>query len=129
MKKKLKWISITVLVLVAVMAVYATFGLQQTLALQMQDVDLTAVADGNYTGSYESYRWSTTVTVTVKDHQITAIQPDKIQSGRANLAEELTQSILSQQRTAVDAVSGATASSNSFLKAVETALTAPATTD
>jgi uncharacterized protein with FMN-binding domain len=128
-KKTLKWISITLLALVAVMAVYATFGLQQTLALQMQDVDLATVADGDYAGSYDSYRWSTTVTVTVKDHQITAIKPDKIQNGSANLVEELTQSILTQQRTAVDAVSGATASSNCFLKAVETALTGTADTD
>jgi len=122
MKRALKWIAVVLAALIVVMVVYSLFGLQKTLGLTINEVDLAEIADGTYTGTYDSYRWTTTVEVTVKDHAITAIAPLKAQDGRENLIAELTQSILAQQRTDVDAVSGATASSKCFLKAVETAL-------
>ena len=97
-------------------------GLKKTTALEISTVDLTQIPDGSYTGSYTNFRWNTTVKVTVTDHQITAIEPVKIQSGRKDLARELTEDILKQQTADVDVVSGATASSHAYLKAVENAL-------
>lgn len=122
MKKFLKWAGIITVALIAIMMVYAVFGKEATLALDIAAVDLEQIPDGSYTGKYDCYRWSNTAEVTVKAHRITAIQPLKLQDGRDDLVEELTQRILHEQRTDVDAVSGATASSNGFLKAVEVAL-------
>jgi uncharacterized protein with FMN-binding domain len=68
------------------------------------------------------------VQVTVKDHSIsdiTVVKQQVIMTPDTQAA--LTEKVLSAQNTQVDAVSGATATSNAFLKAVENALkSAPA---
>jgi uncharacterized protein with FMN-binding domain len=122
MKKKLKWIGIGFIALLVIIVGLATLGLQDALNLTFQPVDLTKIADGTYTGEYQSGRWSNTVKVVISDHTITAIEPIKIASGRAQLVEELTDRVIAEQQPNVDAIAGATASSKSFLKAVETAL-------
>jgi uncharacterized protein with FMN-binding domain len=124
-KKVLISIAIVVLVLIVLVGLtlaMAFAGLEETTNLEIGTVDLAQIPDGSYTGSYTNFRWNTTVKVTVTDHQITAIEPVKIQSGRKNLARELTEDILQQQTADVDVVSGATASSHAYLKAVENAL-------
>jgi uncharacterized protein with FMN-binding domain len=128
MKKIIKITGIIFLVLITLigaMVVFATFGLKRTLNLDIKSVDLSQISDGTYTGSYDSYRWSTTVEVTVKNHKITNINPVKSQQGREDLVKELTDKIIVQQSPNVDVVSGATASSKCFLKAVENALKEP----
>jgi uncharacterized protein with FMN-binding domain len=125
MKKILKWFAIVLLVLIVlsgIMIATAFIGLKETTALEIGSVDLTRIPDGSYTGSYTNSRWSTTVRVTVQDHQITNIDPMKIQSGRQTLNAKLTEAILQEQTADVDVVSGATASSHAYLKAVENAL-------
>ena len=129
MKKAVKKVLISIAIVVLVLIVLgglslamAFSGLKETTALEIGTVDLNQIPDGSYTGSYTNFRWNTTVKVTVTDHQITAIEPVKIQSGRKNLARELTEDILQQQTADVDVVSGATASSHAYLKAVENAL-------
>jgi uncharacterized protein with FMN-binding domain len=122
MKKVLKWTGIVLAVLIVAMVIYSLFGMQKALTLRIGTVDMGQVADGTYTGSYDSYRWSTTVEVTVKDHAVTGIRAVKAQPGRDSLNATLTEKIIKQQRVNVDAVSGATASSKSFLMAVQTAL-------
>jgi uncharacterized protein with FMN-binding domain len=123
MKKIFKWVGLTLLALVAIGAIYGTFGLKKTLALDIHDVDLGCISDGTYSGSYQSYRWTNTVSVTVQGHRITAIEPVTPLAGRETLVAELTDEIIGSQHNGVDAVSGATASRNAFLKAVENALT------
>lgn len=122
MKKFLKWAGISLLAILVISVVYAVIGLDDVLKVSIEGVDLSAVPDGTYSGSYDNYRWSSRVEVTVKNHTITDIEPLKIQDGRNEIVNDLTERILKQQTPNVDAVSGATASSNGFLKAVETAL-------
>lgn len=125
MKKSMKWIVTVILILIVLTGVTlaaALPGLKQTAAMDIEAVDLTQIPDGSYTGSYNSYRWSTTVEVTLKDHRITDILSVKIQSGRDDLVKQLKETVMLQQTSDVDAVSGATASSNAYLKAVENAL-------
>jgi len=121
MKKTLKWIGIVVLPLIVIMMIFAFLGKDEALNLQIKNVDLSKVADGNYVGKYENFRWSNTVEVTVAGHRITNIRPILIQSGRDQLFGELSKSIISKQMTAVDVVTGATASCKGYLKAVELA--------
>jgi uncharacterized protein with FMN-binding domain len=75
-----------------------------------------------YTGSYDGYRWKNTVTVTVENHVITNIVRVKGPAGREEIALSLTEAVLGAQSPDVDAVTGATADSKAFLKAVENAL-------
>ena len=125
MKKGLKIFLIVIailFVLIGLTLAAALPGLTEVTDLDIESVDLTQIPDGSYTGSYDSYRWSTTVEVTILDHRITDIQSVIIQDGRDSLTEDLKEKVLSEQTVDVDAVSGATASSNAYLKAIENAL-------
>jgi len=67
---------------------------------------------------------SSTVTLYGKGKKIrTAITPIVTQSGREKLVAELSKKIIDAQSSKVDAISGATVSSNAFFKSVEDALT------
>ena len=122
MKKVLKWAGIVLLVFIAVIAVYAFLGKDQTLNLQINSVDLSDIPDGKYTGIYKCYRWSNEVVVTVKNHLITDIESVDGPNGRESIRQDLTQQIFDEQNTDIDAVTGATADKKAFLKAVENAL-------
>ena len=123
MKKFLKWSGIVVFILIVIVMIYAFLGLKETTNLIIKPVSLELVQDGTYIGNYNCYRWTNRVGVTVKEHRIVQIQPLKIQDGRQRLVNELIDKVISEQRTNVDVVSGATADSNAFLKAIELALT------
>lgn len=41
--------------------------------MSVNDVDLSRLDDGSYTGSFRGARWSNTLEVTIKDHKITEI--------------------------------------------------------
>jgi len=84
-----------------------------------------AYADGTYTGSGTGFRGTTTVTVTVQNGEITDItlnskNDDDQYFNRA--WDKITALIISSQSTDVDAVSGATFSSNGIMEAVADAL-------
>ena len=81
--------------------------------------------DGTYQGSGYGFRGTTTVTVVVSGGKITTItvnsyRDDKQYFDRAY--STVTKEIISSQSTDVDAVSGATYSSNGIMKAVANAL-------
>jgi len=84
-----------------------------------------ALADGIYTGSGSGYRGETTVEVTVENGTITAIRvTDTNDDERFFTRAETTviNEILAGQTPDVDAVSGATFSSNGIMEAVANAL-------
>lgn len=122
MKKFLKWTGLVFLIMIIISGAFGFLGLKETLSLVIQNVDLTRISDGTYVGVYDSYRFSNTVEVTVQHHEIIDIHPIKVQDGRQGLVNDLIETIMKEQRSDVDAVSGATASNNGFLKAVEEAL-------
>jgi len=111
-----------VVVLLGGMLLFATAGLQEALNLPLKTVDLAGAADGVYSGAYENGRWTNHVEVTLKDHAITAVQPTDTATGREQIVADLSAEVIAAQSPDVDAVAGATASSRSFLKAVEAAL-------
>jgi uncharacterized protein with FMN-binding domain len=123
MKKIAKRVGIGFLVCFAAIMIYSVLGMQQTLSLEINPVDLTGIADGEYIGEYDCYRWSNAVTVTVADHQIVGIQVVKGPAGREGIRQELIGQIILEQTPELDAISGATADKKAFLKAVENALT------
>jgi uncharacterized protein with FMN-binding domain len=123
MKKILKWVGILFLVLIAAIVAFAFLGKDQTLALQINPVQLSDIPQGEYLGQYDGFRWSNTVKVTVADHRITNIELVKGLDGRDGTIKVLVERILDTQNLPVDAVSGATVDSKALMKSVENALT------
>ena len=81
--------------------------------------------DGKYTGSANGYGGKITVTVTIKNKKITKIHIDSAPGETPsffNRAKTLTDLMIRQQSADVDAVSGATYSSNGIIGAVKNAL-------
>ena len=89
------------------------------------EVPAGGYADGTYTGSGTGFGGTITVQVTVTDHKIAAINivdaSNETASYFAN-AQGVISKILASQSPNVDAVSGATYSSNGIITAVQNAL-------
>jgi len=104
-------------------AAFLFLGKSQTMATPLDGVSLESVSDGAYEGSYSGFRWSNTVSVMVKDHQIidvVQIKPQAITKG--DTIDTLIARVIAAQDTDIDVVTGATVSSKAFLSAVEDAL-------
>ena len=82
-------------------------------------------ADGVYTGTGSGFRGATNVTVTIENGEITDITIDSYQDDKkyfSRAESSVTEDIIDSQSVDVDAVSGATFSSNSIKEAVADAL-------
>lgn len=86
------------------------------------NLDISNVTDGVYVGEYDVDFIYAKVEVTVQNGAITNIDILEHKNGRGKPAEIVVDRILAEQKTDVDAVSGATNSSTVIKKAVENAL-------
>ncbi len=84
--------------------------------------DLMQIKDGSYLGNCDNGLVKVQVEVTVQNHAIANVQILKHDNGLGSAAEAITNEVLKHQSVAVDAISGATMSSKTILKAVEAAL-------
>lgn len=91
-------------------------------ALNIQEIDLTKVADGNYEGSYDSSLIKVNVVVEVNNHKISYIDLVQHENGKGTPAEVIIPEVINTQSLKVDAVTGATSSSKAILKAIENAI-------
>lgn len=97
--------------------------INETRNLQINKVDVSSLADGNYTGKYSYGKSSYEVSVTIKDKKIENIDVLKNRDSKfAKKAEGVLNKIVAEQRNDVEVVSGATTTSKALLKAVENAL-------
>jgi len=122
MKKFFKWFGIGFAAFLVLTALTTFLGKEQTENLTIQPVDFQQAPDGTYLGTYNGYRFTNIVEVTLKDHRIQSI--DVIKTQRTALSKELSNAVIAAQSPVVDVVSGATLDRNAFLKAVENALNA-----
>jgi len=90
--------------------------------IKISNVDLSKVSDGKYIGTCDAIVIAAEVSVTVKDHRITNITLLKHKTERGKLAEVIPGRVVKAQSLQVDAISGATNSSNVILKSIENAL-------
>lgn len=122
--KRRHWIILIVLALLVAAGLFVTSGLSEGMNVQLQGVNLADKPDGDYTGTYTFKRWTNTLLVHVKDHQITGIdiQEDVGAAQITHCSGEIFQRVIAAQDTKVDAVSGATVTSKAYLKAIENAL-------
>jgi len=86
-------------------------------------VDSAKLADGTYQGSYRGGPNKAVVEVTIKDNSIVNINIIEHQAWKGKKVEEtIVERIIARQSTRVDAVSGATNSSNVIMNAVQLAI-------
>mgnify|MGYP000989396184 CR=1 FL=1 len=97
-------------------------GLSDLLTVPIEEIDLSAVEDGSYTGSFTRMPISVKVQVTVENHDITAIEIIEHVSGQGQPAEVIIDEIVVKDSVIIDAVAGATYSSKCILLAVKNAV-------
>lgn len=90
--------------------------------ISIDNIDLSKIPDGTYSGSFDASKIEADVSVTVHNHEITAINLLHHKNERGEKAEVIPQRVLDSQSLDVDAVSGATNSSKVILKAIQNAL-------
>lgn len=128
MKTKSKIITVVVLAILigAGFGIKAIINIQneqkELAALNIQEIDLTNVADGTYKGAYDSSLIKVKVIVEVKNHEISQIELIQHENGNGTPAEAIIPEVIDAQSLKVDSVSGATCSSKAILKAIENAL-------
>lgn len=127
MKKRSLWLAVLLVIAGFVIAamglmVYTERNLEKLANAVIRDIDITALADGIYTGGYSMFPVSAEVRVTVKGQRITGIELLEHNNGRGAPAEVIPSCVVEAQSLDVDAVSGATYSSKVILKAIENAL-------
>jgi len=94
--------------------------------LPLEDVDLAAIPDGTYPGSYSAFPVEVEIEVTVQGGKITAIDLIKHINGQGKAAEVLAGMVVEAQSLQADAITGATYSSKVILLAIRDALTGAA---
>lgn len=100
---------------------------QKTVSGHPEEVDGadSPYADGTYTGEAQGYGGTVAVELTVENGKITDLtitSAEKEDTAYLDAASAVIDSILEQQSTDVDTVSGATFSSNGILHAAEDAM-------
>ncbi len=121
-KRSLLTLFIILMFIIVGFMTFILLGKDKALHLSTGASPLPKVEDGIYTGSYQGFRWSNTVEVTVKNHEIISIRTIKPQVfAKQETIKEMTVRILATQSTDVDVISGATADSKAYLKAIENA--------
>jgi uncharacterized protein with FMN-binding domain len=126
MKRGWKVLLITVVVFLGLLGIalgYLYSGLNPTLNLTIEAIDLAHVEDGTYRGRYAQGRFDCEVEVTVRGHAIEDITFIKLLPFfPEELHEEIAKRVKSSQSLKIDTITKATASSKAVLKAIENAL-------
>jgi len=124
--KKIKKIGIVTgvlcLIIVGIFVAFDLYSKTVSNNVDIQTTDASGVPDGVYTGSYEIAPVKVSVQVTVAEEMITDISILEHQTGLGSKAEAIIDQVIQNQSLEVDAVSGATTSSKTILKAIENAL-------
>lgn len=131
-KQKLSWHRIlTILMAVGITGHFTAYvtdfnDYRKSVAnIRFDDVDLEKVADGVYTGEYDVGYIYAQVEVEIRDGAIVSIRLREHRNERGKEAESIIYDIISEQEIDVDAISGATNSSNVIKKAIEQAIVNP----
>jgi uncharacterized protein with FMN-binding domain len=127
MKMFLKVIGIIAIILILViggLGFYLTRNQTPIKNLKLNQLDLSSLKDGQYSGKYNAGRFSNEVKVSIQENKITKIDVIKAVSFEIkDLTKNLFDEVVKKQNTDVDIVSGATVTSKAYLKSIENALT------
>jgi len=95
---------------------------QRINAVEIENIDLQQVSDGEYEGEYDAAIVKARVKVIIKDHRIVDIELLQHENGRGRPAEVIPAQVIAAQSLQVDTISKATHSSKVILEAIEQAL-------
>ena len=98
-------------------------GIDDLIAMEIEDIDLSNLEDGEYVGTYQQLPVNVEVIVTIYQHNITHIEITKHFNGQGKGAEIIIEDIITQDTIIIDTIAGATVSSKCILLAVKDALT------
>lgn len=108
---------------VSIMVFILMNGMNTAQALELNQINLAQVEDGNYVGTYETARWTNTVEVVIENHEIKEITIVKdVMFSLEGLSERLFNRVIEKQSIDVDIETGSTITSKAYLKAIENAL-------
>lgn len=125
-KKKIAIISVAgILVIFGTVAFGALKDLSYMKEIELSGINLTSVNDGSYTGTFRRGRFTNTLTVEIEAHKIMSITINEdVLIAKSDISDEVFRMVVEEQDTDIDAVAGATATSNAYLKSIENALNA-----
>ena len=121
--KKVFIISISVIAVLLASGMFALYP-SNMRDIELQGIDLTDIPDGRFTGTFERGRFTNTLTVYVQDNRIVKIDivDDIFMPSVTNASGEVFRRVIDMQDTKIDAVTGATITTNAYLKSIENAL-------
>lgn len=125
LSRKLKVILIVIGAVIAVALGFAGWAFVDVIRyneLVIRNVDLPNIADGVYEGSFEGGRFSNSLEITVKDHEIVDIKMLKSSTSQEDICRRIYAKVIGKQSLEIDTVSGATVTTLTTLKAIENAL-------
>lgn len=125
MKKRTKiilWILLGFVVFIIAMVAWAAIDPIRYKNLVVNDVELDELPDGAYEGYFKGGRFTNSVEVTIKDHRIVNIRKTGSPKPIEKLYGQIYDKVVEKQSLAIDAVSGASITTKTSLKAIENAL-------
>lgn len=120
MKKTLPYV-FTVAITLFIGFVIVAFVLRPQ-KLDIGAVDLDTVSDGEYVGVCQNKILFAVVKVKVQNHKIIDVEVIEHKASYMEQAKQIAENVCGEQALDVDAISGATLTSNTVLKAIENAL-------
>ncbi len=127
MKKILPYVA-TIVITFFIGSVIVAFVLRPQ-KLEIGAVDLDTVSDGEYVGVCQNKILFAVVKVKVQDHEISDVEVIEHKASYMEQAEQIAENVCDKQSLDVDAISGATLTSGTVLKAIENALEDAGTSD
>ena len=129
-KKKILWHRImTFLMAIGIIGHFTTYIIdfnnyqKNVESIEIDGINLESVEDGIYRGACDVGYIYAEVEVEIKDGVIVSINLLEHRNERGKRAEDIIDNVISEQKIDVDAISGATNSSNVIKKAIEKAIT------
>jgi uncharacterized protein with FMN-binding domain len=119
---------VVIVIIVIVIIAFAAFlwmvnSAKKSLeAMVYEDIDMNLIQDGTYSGETDAGLVYAKVEVAVKNHSIDNIDIIEHRNGLGSKAESITKTMVEENSYNVDAVSGATLSSETIKSAVSKAL-------
>lgn len=97
--------------------------------LEISTVDLDTASDGEYVGVCQNKILFAVVKVKIQDHKITDVEVIEHKASYMEQARQIAERVCDEQSLNVDAISGATLTSDTVKKAIENALEDIGTSD
>ncbi|MDD3335877.1 MAG: FMN-binding protein [Eubacteriales bacterium] len=122
MKAKKVIIRIAVIALAFGLGVFTLALIIRPVPLSIGSIDLTTAQDGHYIGICQNKILFAVVDINVKDHALQDVKVLEHKASYLGVAQAVARQVQSKQSLEIDAISGATFTRDTVLKAIENGL-------